>query len=344
MKKALEAAYRVLEEAGKPLHYKEIARLALSGGHWQTAGQTPEATINAQIASDIKKLGTRSRFRRHQRGVFASSASPQPAADSTANQRGRQPSGAMSFTDAAEKILERSPDRKPLTAKEITNRAIKQRLISTQGRTPDATMYAAIYQECQRRGRRGEPLRFERLPKSRVGLRKWQPAGIARQIDQHNRDIRKKLLAGLKGLKPKEFETLIGKLLTALGFESVEVTRLHKDGGIDARGTLVVGDSIRIKMAVQAKKWKHNVQSQQVQQVRGSFGVHDQGLIVTTSDYSPAARKEAEEPDRAPVGLMNGEQLVGLLVEHEIGAKRTSHDMFELDLEGLSDTSKDDRK
>ena len=68
-----------------------------------------------------------------------------------------------------------------------------------------------------------------------------------------------------------------------------------------------------------------------VQQVRGSLGTHEQGLIITTSDFSPGARKEAARPDATPVALMNGEQLVLLLVEHNIGVSRRTHDLIEID-------------
>ena len=42
-----------------------------------------------------------------------------------------------------------------------------------------------------------------------------------------------------------------------------------------------------------------------------------------TSDFSKGAKHEAEHADAMPVGLMNGEQLVALLVENEIGVRRT---------------------
>jgi restriction system protein len=57
-------------------------------------------------------------------------------------------------------------------------------------------------------------------------------------------------------------------------------------------------------MAVQVKRWQHNVQAPTVQQLRGALGVHEQGLIVTTSDFSAGARAEAAKPDRTPVALM----------------------------------------
>lgn len=192
-------------------------------------------------------------------------------------------------------------------------------------------MYSQILAENQRRKRRGEQQRFTDFDRGYIGLAKWTPEGVSYLIDQHNRHVRGQLLARLKDLDPGEFEELIGHLLGAIGFEEVEVTQLHKDGGIDVRGTLVVGDVIRTKMAVQVKRWKGNVQRQEVQQVRGSLGTHEQGLIITTSDFSSAAREEAERPDAVPVGLMDGEQLVGLLVENEIGVRRMSHDLVELD-------------
>lgn len=153
---------------------------------------------------------------------------------------------------------------------------------------------------------------------------------MASQIEQHNSEVRKKLHVRLHAIDPADFETLIGQLLAALGFEDVEVTAKSGDGGIDVRGTLVVGDVIRTRMAVQVKRWKQSVQKPIVQQVRGSLGAHEQGLIITTSDFSAGAREEARRVDAIPVGLMHGEQLVALLVEHDIGVRRTTHDLIEL--------------
>ena len=99
----------------------------------------------------------------------------------------------------------------------------------------------------------------------------------------------------------------------------------------------VVGDVVRIKMAVQVKKskLKNNIQAPVVQQVRGSLGAHEQGLIITTSNFSTGAIREAAQPDKTPIALMNGEQLVMLLVEHDIGVHRSTPDLFEIDEEAL---------
>jgi restriction system protein len=61
----------------------------------------------------------------------------------------------------------------------------------------------------------------------------------------------------------------------------------------------------------------------------------EQGLIITTSDFSSGARYEATRENTVPVALMNGQQLVALLVEHDIGVRREPHELLELaDAEG----------
>lgn len=40
---------------------------------------------------------------------------------------------------------------------------------------------------------------------------------------------------------------------------------------------------------------------------------------------------EAAQSDKAPIALMNGEQLVNLLMEYGIGVQRSTPDLFEID-------------
>lgn len=57
-----DIAYQILKEAGKPLHSKEITKIALERGWLKTAGKTPEATMNAQLVVDINSKKEKSRF------------------------------------------------------------------------------------------------------------------------------------------------------------------------------------------------------------------------------------------------------------------------------------------
>ncbi|MEM6284815.1 MAG: restriction endonuclease [Chloroflexota bacterium] len=166
--------------------------------------------------------------------------------------------------------------------------------------------------------------------------------GLAGDVYSVNNKARSELLDQLKKFDPDDFEKLISVLLVELGFEEVETTDYHHDGGIDVRGTLVVADSIRIKMAVQVKRWSQNVQSQTVQQVRGSLSSHEQGLVITTSDFSSGARREAEREDAVPIGLINGKQLISLMFQHEVGVDRVPHEVFKVNLNKFQIDSDDD--
>ena len=330
----LDGTEAVLKEARQPLHYAEITRRLLETGLWQTTGKTPEATVRGALGTDIAKRGLNSRFQRTNKGMFALRAwglpQPESKTPSKTETDARSPRKRLSFNDATEQVLEKFSDKKPMHYRDVTDKALALGLIQTTGKTPAATLYAQVIQEIQRRTRQGERPRFVQHGKGYIGLSKWMSTGLAFQIDQHNEQVRKQLLEGLGKMAPADFESLIGALLAKLGFEDVEVTEQGGDGGIDVRGTLVIGDVIGTRMAVQVKRWKRNVQTPIVQQVRGSLGTHEQGLIITTSDFSKGARAEAERPNATPVALMNGEQLVKLMVENDIGIQRKAYDLIAL--------------
>ncbi|MBU0578727.1 hypothetical protein KKE34_00605 [Patescibacteria group bacterium] len=65
----LSFAQKILSEAKKPLHYKEITKRAIKQG-LKTQGLTPWATMNAKISTDIQKRGEGSVFFRSQPGYF----------------------------------------------------------------------------------------------------------------------------------------------------------------------------------------------------------------------------------------------------------------------------------
>lgn len=62
MNKFKTSAIAILTEVKRPLHYREITRLALEKGILETEGATPDASMNAQIVMDIKQKGKLSDF------------------------------------------------------------------------------------------------------------------------------------------------------------------------------------------------------------------------------------------------------------------------------------------
>lgn len=119
-------------------------------------------------------------------------------------------------------------------------------------------------------------------------------------------------------LHDKEFEILITHLLTALGFEGSEHHGKVGDGGVDATGELNVYGLAKVKVFVQAKRYKlgTRIAANVVKALRMSIPNNGQGAFIATCDYQKAAEEIAVEPGFPRIGLINGKQLVDILVEH----------------------------
>ena len=91
---SVDAAYKVLQEAGKPLHYAEIARRVVQSKLWLTSGKTPENTVNRDINQEIVHRGKLARFVRLGDGMYAA------VAQATASEQKALPPDIAFVTDA----------------------------------------------------------------------------------------------------------------------------------------------------------------------------------------------------------------------------------------------------
>jgi restriction system protein len=353
----LDGVRTVLADVGEPLHSKAITQRLLERGLWQSDGRTPEATVSARLYTDIKKHGERSRFVQAGKNTFALNPNterepetgPAGAAASTPGAQGARedvavsPPAAMataavpapglkkrlSFTDAAEDVLHRHGHGTPMHYRNITAKLLEEGLVTTSGKTPEATLYAQVIQENARAEKRGRQPRFVQHGKGMIGLTEWLEPGVQRNISQHNAEAEEQMLQQLRKMDPADFEQLIGQLLRALGIRDVEVTQYHGDRGIDATGVADFAPGLALPVAVQAKRQEANVQRPVVQALSGSLKPHQQGLIITTSDFGRGAREEAARDDKPLIWLINGQQLVKLLVANDIGARRVPVELVE---------------
>ena len=118
-------------------------------------------------------------------------------------------------------------------------------------------------------------------------------------------------------LNADEFEYLVGHLLVALGFEDTKVTGGPGDGGVDVIGELNVSGLAIVKLSVQVKRYgDQNITAADVRDFRANLSSATQGAFITTAGYDKAAYDAASEPGFPRIGLIDGRQLVDLLVEH----------------------------
>ena len=68
---ALDAAAKVLAEAGEPLTARAMIEAMAAKGYWTSpGGKTPHSTLYAAIIREIAKKGDESRFKKADRGQF----------------------------------------------------------------------------------------------------------------------------------------------------------------------------------------------------------------------------------------------------------------------------------
>ena len=232
----------------------------------------------------------------------------------------------MTYLEAALTIL--TAAGQPLHYADITRRALDQNLIAPSGLTPEATMGSRLYTETKQEG-----AQFSRVGRGIFALARQQPSGIDAQILRINQETRDKLRDLLHTMPPDRFEALVMELLLRMGFDenTVQVTPYQGDGGIDVTGIYRAAGLTEVNAAVQVKRWKGNVRAPTVTQLRGSLQVHQQGIIITTSDYSKGACKEAAAANKTRIGLINGDELIELLIKHEVGVQEKTLRVVGLD-------------
>jgi restriction system protein len=237
----------------------------------------------------------------------------------------------LSMIDAAYALLRKVGT--PQHYNDIINEAINRSLISTGGLTPGASLVSAISRENTSRVRRGELPRFDAMGNGMYGLVEWRPIGIERRIQEVNQATRRELSEKLGKMPPKAFEELIGELLTAIGFETVEVKGRSGDGGIDIVGVMDVEGITRIDGAVQVKRVKSNISPDKITALRGSLLPHQRGIFITTSSFTKQSVQETNAVGKSPISLIDGEQLLDLLIQHDIGVVTQPHAIYAINAE-----------
>lgn len=129
-----------------------------------------------------------------------------------------------------------------------------------------------------------------------------------------------RLLSLLKALPPAGFERLCQRLLREAGFEKADVTGRSGDGGIDGHGVLTLNAFVSFRVLFQCKRYDGSVGPGHVRDFRGAMqGRADKGIILTTGTFSSDARREAVRDGVPPIELVDGEKLIQLFEDLELG-------------------------
>jgi len=260
----------------------------------------------------------------------------------------------ITIIEAAKIILTSHPEG--LTAEEIYNRIVEQKLYDFKAKQPYNVLLGQIRRQCYginfpsaypikhfkyhmtdgktfyslldavktallplKANVQIEEISSDLLPEER----------IQNSHDEHMEFIRKQLLDAIldedktKAERAVFFEKLVVDLILSLGYGADEksgfITGRSHDGGIDG---VIHEDKLGLdKIYIQAKCYgqSQTISSKDVQAFVGAMTNVQKGIFVTTSRFSKEAHKYVEKQQSKNIKLIDGEALTGLMVKHSVG-------------------------
>ncbi len=112
----------------------------------------------------------------------------------------------------------------------------------------------------------------------------------------------------------------------------MNVTGRSGDGGIDGEGILEINPLLSFKVIFQCKRFQGSVGSGMIRDFRGAMiGRADNGIFLTTGNFTMDAKKEAVRDGTNPIELVDGEKLVRMFEKLELGLKPRT--VYEVDPE-----------
>ena len=163
-------------------------------------------------------------------------------------------------------------------------------------------------------------------------------AVIAQNYRDHIDRLKDELLQKIMDNPPGFFEELVLDLLVEMGYggsrADAEAVGRSGDGGIDG---IIKQDHLGLDaIYVQAKRWADgNVGSPDILNFSGALavtGAH-KGVFITTSSFTPAAQEAADEAAGPKIVLIEGKQLVQLMIDHNVGVSLgNSYQLKEVDM------------
>jgi restriction system protein len=153
-------------------------------------------------------------------------------------------------------------------------------------------------------------------------------------IYQNEAEVKRRIMAELQTLKPKEFEQFCSALLQLLGYQELKVTTGGPDGGIDGHGQFRQG-VVTIRSAFQAKRWNQNpVGRPEIDKFRGAIqGDFDHGVFLTTGRFTEDAEKASIKKGAITLLLLDGEAIAETMVKFGIGVTKRPVQLLDSDPE-----------
>ena len=153
---------------------------------------------------------------------------------------------------------------------------------------------------------------------------------IEKSIEEYYESVEKDILDRLQSMgessvdKGTRFENICLELLEKMGYGKKYRTGGSGDRGID--GTLTMDKFGFDMIGIQCKCYKENNKVNDTEITKFAHGLKNvnginRGIFITTSDYTPQAKKVVEELKDVKIILINGYRLAKYMREYEVGVR-----------------------
>jgi hypothetical protein len=175
----------------------------------------------------------------------------------------------------------------------------------------------------------------------------WESLSDEEKFKRSKHLKRKELVEAVRSLSDEDFQLFCAKLLERMGFQNCRVSeRIRRDKGIDFTGELYF-KFVKINVIGQAKKYSEGinvsevdiknldatVRREQISKMR-KYGVSNElflGVLITTSRFTKPAIDFSKET-LTPLKLIDIDELVVFLINHNIGFMLSEHQQAFIDL------------
>jgi hypothetical protein len=110
------------------------------------------------------------------------------------------------------------------------------------------------------------------------------------------------------------------------------------DGGVDVVADIELGIT-SVREVVQAKRHKRTIQRKDLDALRGSLYRFNavRRTIIATAPFSKGTSEAAFATGAAPITLIDGDKLIDMLIEHDIGVKKNKIEVLSVDADAFAD-------
>lgn len=163
---------------------------------------------------------------------------------------------------------------------------------------------------------------------------------IEQAISSINDSLASELLSMILEHDPYVFEEIVVKLLEVMGYGVGEVTAKSNDGGIDG---IITADPLGFEaIYTQAKRYNpgNKVGAPEIQGFIGALRNANKGVFITTSSFQPAAIEVANSCLYAKIKLIDGEELINLMIKYNVGVTvEETYEIKRIDLDFFDELS-----